>query len=122
MYSKVTCRLIGWTFLFIAVMGFWTGHIGDYMRIQQAESIISLCIGICGVWAARSPRKRNAMAIVLLLGSLLCIWGAVSLWVPGMFVGKPDPLESALRFISGIWAIYLGVQDVQHFRKSLGTS
>ena len=116
MYTHLYNRLCGWLYVVLALTGLTAGHVGDYIHVSQAESVLYLCVGIFAMTAARF-RHRDATLVAVVLGLGLFGWGIVGLAWPTNGLGTSDPLESALHLVAGAWGMYAAVTDTLAWRQ-----
>lgn len=102
--------------LSIAVIGFCVHRISDYAELSTIENWILLAVGVAGILAARS-RLRYATSSALLIGLWLFGWGLWGLAIPNSWIGSAQPLENAIRLVSGLWGMYVSVHDVLAWRR-----
>lgn len=122
MYAKLTCRLIGWIYLCLGGIGFFNGKLGEYMIFTRPESITNLLIGVFAVMLSRR-RTRYAVAGSFLLGLILCTGGFCGLYLSHLYwIGTAEPLDSALRFVAGLWGLYSAISDIILWRKMYSLS
>ncbi|WP_067927922.1 hypothetical protein [Alicyclobacillus shizuokensis] len=116
MYARVYNRLVGWLCLAAAAVGWLFGHIGDYMHILPLESCILLGFGVLALLGARS-RLRYTVAVALVLGIALFLWGVDGSFQSHLPGATAEPLECALRIIAGAWGVYTAVEDTLSWRR-----
>lgn len=122
MNSKVTCRIIGWVYVFLGTIGVTAGHLGTYMQFTQGESYLALGLGIISVLAARR-RRRVAAVTALLIGMVCVMWGMSSVFgTSAMWFGTLEPLDVLLRELAAIWGIGTAINDALLWRKLISTA
>lgn len=115
MYTPLYNRLCGWLFFALGTIGFAIGHVGSYIRVSLAESILYLCLGFIGMAGARL-RHRDCSLVCVQLGLGLFLWGIAGFVWPRSVIGSSEPLESAIRVVAGLWGMYAAVTDVLDWR------
>ncbi|WP_067934591.1 hypothetical protein [Alicyclobacillus kakegawensis] len=121
MYARVYDRLVGWLCLASAAVGWLSGRIGDYMHIWPLESCILLGIGVLALLGARA-RLRYTVAVALVLGLALFLWGVTGSVHPHLPGATAEPLECALRIVAGAWGVYTAVEDTLSWRRHRQTA
>lgn len=118
MYSPLYNRLTGWLFFSLGIIGVTFGRLGSYAQLSLSESLLLLAFGLWGMGAARS-RTRNAVLSAFLIGGLSLVWGVLGA-VPSTsaWLGSTEPFETALRFVLGLWGLYVAIQDVILWRNT----
>lgn len=119
MNSKNTCRIIGWVFVFLGLIGFTTTHLGTYLQFSRGESLLYLCLGILSVFAARR-RRRVAALTALFSGLFYLLWGingVVQILPPG----PVEPLDTLLQILAAMWGLGTATYDALLWRKILSS-
>ncbi|MCL6632652.1 MAG: hypothetical protein K6T63_08440 [Alicyclobacillus herbarius] len=117
MYTPVYNRLVGWLCAAIAVLGWVSGRVGEYMQISPLESGILMTVSVFAVLGSRS-RIRYAVAVATVVGLALLVWGIAGSFHPHLFGVSAEPLENAGRILIGGWGVYLAVEDTLAWRQA----
>lgn len=115
MYSPLFDRLSGWLFFTLGLIGITMGRLGTYAKLSGPETVLSLALGLLGMWAARS-RMRSSVLGALSIGFFCIVWGIWGLVFPSGWLGTTQPVENAIRVVVGAWGTYVAVQDVMTWR------
>lgn len=115
-FAALYDRLCGWLLIFLATVGFATGHLGDYIGLTTAESSLLMVLGVISLIGARS-RSRYAVPVAFFIGIFLLAWSILGILNPALVAFPSDPLENVLRIVVGGWGIYVAVQDFLSWRQ-----
>lgn len=118
MYSPLYNRLTGWLFFTLGIIGITLRHLGSYAQFSLNESLLLMGLGLLGMAAARS-RTRNAVLSAGVIGILSLAWGVLgTMPTTSIWLGSTEPLETAFRFVLGLWGLYVATQDVILWRNT----
>lgn len=121
MHTKLTCRIMGWVFVLLGIIGCTSGSLGVYLRFNLVESYITLAMGIISVFAARRRHRVSALT-ALFIGVCCAIWEISPLVLKTPTLGTVEPLDVVIHGLAAIWGMGTAVQDVWQWRTQVQSS